>query len=421
MRRRAIGGFQSVLAVELEGDLGEARREGLRAAWRERLASEPRAGARLVRRFGFGPLALAPRGAALPAPHVRSAAAPDLTSLAIERLLAPLDPAADPLVDLELEDAGGTTRLALRWWHPVMDERGAELLLRGLEARERATPRAAPSAGPTDVPAKEGWRERREAFSNARRRLDELTRGDPYVLPPPARGAAAPDAGGAAAAPAWRAECDVLEPDLTRRLLAASDARYGLRGEGLAQIGLLLAALADLAPDDAELSLPASVQLRPPRARAPLFGNALTFLWYALPAATARDPGLRAEALRTLARAKVAGGEGRDAEVLLAAGRFMPLPIYRRELTRRAGAPRFTTGISTLGELLGGARELFGLPLRDALALTSFPVPPGVGAVFSRVNGSMRIATLHAPAQVDSRAARRLHERLLVRARELAG
>ena len=447
MRRRGLRGFQAVLAVELEGVFDAARRNRLAAAFESLLDAEPRGRARLARRFGFGPLALA-AGAAGAADrsnhdggsrtwHERTSASRDLLAFAQERWTAPLDPFRDPLIDAALETANGATRLVLRWWHPVMDERGAELLLRDLSRRESGASESATREsprGPVVGMAGMGWLARHKAFRAARRRLEELTERAPFQLAAPIESAALRDG-------RWHADVERLSPDETALFLAAADAEHGARGEGLAQTALLFSALADVASEgaaaggaadgDVELALPVSVQMRPPRARGPIGVNALSFLWYALPASTARNRAAGAAALNGLARAKVAAGEEVEAAALLDLGRFMPLPLYRRELVRRDGGERFSAAISTLGELLsnvgtergaagGGARELFGLPIRDALALTAFPAPPGVGVVFSRAMGALRIATLHAPSLVDSAAARRLHERVVARARELA-
>jgi hypothetical protein len=427
MRRLGLHGFQAVLAVELEGEMEESRRARLAASFRALLSSEPRGRARLARRFGFGPLALAPRSARdEPAAfRERTGASPDLLVFARERWNEPLDPERDALIDLELERTRGATRLALRWWHPILDERGAELLLRELSRRETGGGEP-PAATAPDPAAGMSFLRRRAAFKAARLRLEQLTQGAPFRLPAPAEAGALRDA-------SWRVEADRLEPDETSRFLAAADAGFGARGEGLAQAALLFGALADAAGDgkeSLELALPVSVQLRPPRARGPIGANALSFFWYALPVATARDRDLGAARLRELARAKVAAGEEVDAAALLELGRWLPLPLYRKELPRADGSARFSAAISTLGELLaagaaiGGARaggaELFGMPIRDALALTAFPAPPGLGVVFSRAGGALRISTCHAPALVDPGAARRLHERLVARARELA-
>jgi hypothetical protein len=411
LRRLGLRGFQAVLALELEGELGESERARLAQAFGDLLSNERRGRARVARLFGLGPLVFAPRPDPTVPFRARATCAPDLLAFAKERLEAPLDPRRDPLIDLELEVPKGATRLALRWWHPAMDERGAELLLRTHSCPNAARPVSPASRGPDTVPAAsvpDRWRKLWAEARAARAVLAELTERAPFVLPAPVRAATA-DA-------AWVVDVERLSPEDTARLVAACDDEYGPRAEGLAQAGLVFSALAELAPSESELSLPATIQLRPPRAPGPIAGNALSFLWYSVRTAVARDRAALAEALRSAARSKVAAGEELRVLALLELGRLLPMPLYRRELRRRDGAPRFSISISTLGELFGGARELFGRPLRDALALTTFPAPPGIGVLFSRAAGSLRIATLHAPALVDSGEARRLHEQIVARA-----
>jgi hypothetical protein len=90
----------------------------------------------------------------------------------------------------------------------------------------------------------------------------------------------------------------------------------------------------------------------------------------------------------------------------------MPLSLYRRELSRRVGTSRFSATLSTLGEIFGGARELFGAPLEDALALTAFPSPPGIGFIFSRAAGRLSFTTGATSAEVARAAAATVHARI---------
>jgi hypothetical protein len=427
LRRRALHGFQAVLAVELEGALDDAKCKALAAAWSDALAEQPRATARLARRWlGLGPWRLE-AAAAAPSFRVRPRASSDLLALASERLNAPLDPTRDPLVDLEVER--GAARLALRWWHPAMDERGAELLLHDVARRFDASNVGddSRSSSPSTLPRPSAFTPpttgmtfgaRRAAFRAARKRLDELTSRTPFTLAPTPT--PTPQTAVAVSAGSWHVNATTLDAAESARFLAASDERFGPRGEGLAQAALVFEALARLAPDDCELALPLSVQLRPPRAHGPIAANALSFLWLALPASAARDRDALARTLRETMRRKVAALEERDAWALLEFGRWLPTPLYRRELVRRDGSSRFSASLSTLGDLLGGARELFGARLRDAVALTAFPSPPSLGVVFSRAAGRLRVATTSAPSLVDAAAAQRLHELVVARARELA-
>jgi hypothetical protein len=91
----------------------------------------------------------------------------------------------------------------------------------------------------------------------------------------------------------------------------------------------------------------------------------------------------------------------------------MPLSIYRRELVRRDGSSRFSATLSTVGEVLNGARELFGLPLRDFVGLPAFPSPPGLGFAFSRAAGRLSIVTGAWSPDVARPAATEIHRRIV--------
>jgi len=414
LRRAGATGFHGALGVELEGRLDRPR---LARAFDRLRRAHPRISARLVPASPLRDWRLEPdRGGlareALAWANLRTvagagggpaAAAFDLAPFVAERAAAPLDPTRDPLVDLAVRELDGPrTQLVLRLWHPIVDERGAELLLRELSALDEE-PTAA-TAGDEPLPCGDlTFAERRAAFRRARRRLDELTPAPPLRLPAGA-------ADGAAAR--WTFERTRLDAAATTAWLARAEARYGLRGEGLAQLGAAARALADGAPDAAFVALPLTIQRRAPRARAPVASNALSFHWHAFAAGATRDEARFAAQLLASARARVAADEERDAVILMEQARRMPLAIYRRELLRRDGSARFTAALSTLGELLGGARELFGLPLVDAHAVTTFPSPPGLGLVFSRAAGRLSFTTVSWSRDVASGAAAALHRRI---------
>jgi hypothetical protein len=409
LRRAGATGFQAALGVELAGRLDRPR---LARAFDAVRRDHPRAGARLVPaswlrdwRLTADRAALARDALAWSSAH--GEAAGGLAPFVAARVNAPLDPRRDPLFDLAVreiagEGAAARTLLVLRWWHPACDERGAELLLRELSQAYSGAAGRARADGTVDG-ASAGFVERRAAFRRARRRLEELTAATPHSLARPAARAGPFD---------WNFERTLLDATATTAWLARAEREFGARSEGLAQLALVARALAADAPAAAEVALPLTVQLRPPRARAPVLANELSFLWYSFAAAAVRDETRFAPALLATARAKVAGGEERDARVLLDEARRMPLTLYRRELLRRDGSTRFSASLSTLGEILSGVQELFGVPLKDSIALTVFPSPPGIGFIFSRALGRLAFTTCAWNRDVAPAAAAAIHARI---------
>lgn len=339
-------------------------------------------------------------------------AASGLAPFVAARVNAPLDPRRDPLFDLAVREVAGEgaavrTLLVLRWWHPACDERGAELLLRELARAYAGAAGRASIHGTGDGAvdgASPGFAERRAAFRRARRRLDELTAATPHSLAPPAGGREAFE---------WTFERTLLDAAATKKWLARAERGFGAKSEGLAQLALVARALAADAPEAAEVALPLTVQLRPPRARVPVLANELSFLWYSFAAAALRDQARFAPALLASARAKVAANEERDAAILLEQARRMPLTLYRRELVRRDGSTRFSASLSTLGEVLAGVQELFGAPMKDSLALTVFPSPPGIGFIFSRALDRLSVTTCAWNRDVAREAAAAIHARIV--------
>jgi len=413
LRRVGAAGFQATLGVELEGWLDRPR---LARAFDAVRRAHPRLCTRLVPARGLSDWHLRVERGLLELDHLAWSRAraqdggdptQELMRFTAGRTCAPLDPRTTSPVDLAVREVapGPRTLLALRFWHPILDERGGELLLRELSAAYAGEPLRAGGDEPAPVDGGPPH-ERRAGFRRARARLAELTPVPPHRLP-----AASPDA------PAeWTFDRTVLDAAETDAWLARIQASAGALGEGLAQLALVARALAQGARDDAFIALPLTVQLRPPRARAPVAANALSFLWYAFPAGATRAPREFAARVLAIAREKVAIAEERDASILLERARRMPLSIYRRELVRRDGSSRFSATLSTIGEVLNGARELFGLPLRDFIGLPAFPSPPGLGFAFSRAAGRLSFVTAAWTRDVARAAASDVHARI---AREL--
>lgn len=402
LRKAGTAGFQAVLAVDLHGTLDPVR---LHESWTELLDAFPQGRCRLGRWLGVGPYCWkgAPRSSADSFRREPEGAEENAEDAALRALNEPLDPAREPLVDVRVRRLGTDHwRVTLRWNHALMDEKGAELTLQELSRRylrEGEAPRAPARIGP-ELPTT--LRSRREGLLAARGLLGELTEASPTALPaptsPPAR-------------TGWRIQRSMLGAAEDEQLRQHLTTHYGAANEALGQIGLSLHALATVAPETPVLATPISVQLRPTRARAPLFSNELSFLFHALPREVLADEAALGRHLQEAARQKVLGGEVENSMLMLQIGRWLPLWAYQREQDHASGGPRFSLFVSTVGDLLGGADRLMGCEVRDGIALTAFP-PPCLGVIFSRSGGRQSITTVHSPAHVDSAAAAHFHQTL---------
>ena len=412
LRARGLEGCQSTLGVDLEGPLEP---EKLGRCLAELVAEQREMRFRLGRLAWLGPWIWKDGPEE---PEIlrldTEVASGSLADACTRELSVPLRPGRDPLLQLRLQPlAGERWRVLLRWFHAWTDERGAELILRELDRRYRGE---VGSALPTRVPGSglpAAFSERRALFHRAKTRLSEIPPLSPCPFSMPLARSCRPDR------PPWLSWSHEFSEAESQALEQHWHRACGLRGEGLGQIGLTLHAVAVAFPELELVATPVSLQLRPARARGPLFGNALSFLFYAAPGDVARREPELSRHLAEETRRQVLAGADRETLALLDMGRWLPLPLYRREMRGPGGRPQYSVYASTVGELFGGIDDLFGCRIERTLALTAFP-PPGIGAIWSRSGGRLAVTTVFSPWLVPEQEAERVHETLRRRALELA-
>ncbi len=401
-RREGLPGNLSSIALELEVPLDPAR---VGAALAPLLPRLPPLRSRLALTpiLGWSRWKAVPGRRASDLVRVLDRPVTDASAAAAAAINEPLDPALDPLLDLRLSPTprGGTVAV-LRWFHPLADARGADLLLGALDEIDAGRTPALAGPDPLARMARgefAGWR----GFRAARALLEGRNRPPPILLSP----AATPVRG-----------YGLLPFSLEGREVAAAEtsSRETFGGTGMNE-SLLLASLRALhrfqvrrgAPRG-PYAIPVTANLRAAGAPGPVLGNFLAFFHLRVSAPEVEDPAVLARSIREQEIRALGAGADRAMQALLRAGRWLPLRRYERERYRRDGAPRESVWFSNAGQILEGRERWLGSPVLDVGVATAVPHPPGALFLFFRRPGTLRGAVVYAEGVLDREGAYRLAE-----------
>jgi hypothetical protein len=293
-----------------------------------------------------------------------------------DELNAAIDPRREPPVRLVVLDGassavGAPSALVMTWFHPLMDPRGAQNLLRHLdeldEQREGAPwSRAVPTFAPE--PDTRGFRERGRL---ARKHLDYMR--SVSRVPSVPRRAALPGT------VRFRQESFAHDPAAPRdRASREIWWRLAVVGKAMREVwtrrGL----------PDVSFLLPIAVDLRPKGEPGPTFGNMLAFHFARFrPSDTADLPGL-ASTLRSQMADAVREEQVEANEAAMTFLEYRPLAMVRRAVRGVAGGDAFSFNCADVGDFPVALGRCFGRRVVNAYHVPAVPPRPGMGVFFNR-------------------------------------
>lgn len=290
--------------------------------------------------------------------------------------------------------------LAMAFSHWLFDARGAELFLSHLLAHLAGGPLTPLPLLPEPAHL-DRWMEMFQAGQRVNRHLLWLREGETasLTLPP--------------AFPATEARFIHLlfDEDKTRQIVARA---YREAGYLMLHPFLLAAALQAFhplltahAPHATDFVVPVSTDIRPPDTAASLvFFNQLSFLFYRVPCAAARDRAALAVTLSHQMYQQVKAGLPQDVALASHLMRILPL----RALSRVARIPlrgkMASLGFTLLGDSQVREPRSWAGRLRNVIHLPRIPVLPAIGCVASQYAGRLNLvvsadATMVSPAELD--------------------
>ena len=378
----------ALLVVECDGPLAPAQ---VRRALDRLLDVCPWPAARLRRPFPWGRLhwAAGPR-ARLVAPPVghRSVTSPENLHKELEaELSAAIDPRRGPLlrvllVDCDWAPAPARNFLVLTWFHPLMDPRGAQNLLRHVAHLDRDD-RGAPGGGSPPFAAAPDRRPLQERGRLARRSL-EYMRTLPRVPPvSPGSGLATPGRARFRQETFVEHAAGVGEPRAAREICA----RLAVVGKAMAglwkQRGL----------PDSPFFVPIAVDLRPKGEPGPTFGNVLAFHFARFKPSETADVADLAGSLRRQMTDAVRDGQIEANAVAMEFLKYRPVSTMLRELPGTSGRETFSFNCADVMDFPAALEPLFGRRIVNAYHVPAVLPRPGIGVFFNRCADKTNVVT----------------------------
>jgi hypothetical protein len=362
----------AVFVAECDGLLDVAL---VRQACAELATIAPFMGARLRRPFPWGPLRwVVDDTPTVPVAYRRLAPGVDVCGVVEDELNATIDPWRGPVLRWSVIDNADGSRawLALTWVHPLMDPRGAELIMAMLDAMTRGAEGRQWAASQLVLPPREG-RSLRERLPLARRAVDRLRE---------------------VAAPAPRSlGSDVRTPGRVRyrhRSIPTFSTRT--LPVTLALAGAAVAPLfrARRLPMAETFLVPVAVDRRRKGEAGPVFGNYLSFHFARLSAAHIGDVGATARAIRGEITDALRSDAIEGMWVGMGIGRYYPpgwiLSRFEGELA--------SFNYADTGEVRPACTTLFGAPVCAAYHVPCVQPKPGLGIFLSRAAGRESIVVV---------------------------
>lgn len=407
MRARGLPGNHCIFVAELEGRLDPGALEA-RVARAIDLVPEL---ALRVARWPVWPLhwEIGPRPRA-PLVRVRETPSGELPGALLEELLADRVDGRRPWA-IDLVRTASRDAVVLRWFHSLVDARGADRLVRWLGAGGAEGPPPPPREDERwqraeRVIAKRDRRERMEAMKAYNRHVMRL--GETPILSP---ASAHPE-------PARRhGATRALRVHLTEEKTRAFDRRVRERAR-LAETSVML--LSSARAVDALLvargyappryAVPLPLSLDPKAGSERMMGNNLTMMMFALDRASLGDEARAIAELADQQRAIVREKLDTGMIAALDFARWLPPQAYRFLSTRPFHGEMASFIFSNPGALT--LEEFAGVPVRDAYPLPAVVSPPGIQLTFTRYRGRLSAFVAWVDGDVSAAEAERVATRL---------
>lgn len=281
-------------------------------------------------------------------------------------------------VELHLVEQAGSSALLLRWFHPLCDAKGAELLLHHLFQPDTAAAPAQPPALETLLNKWSLWEKARlawQAFGSIRE-LDKQA----SILPV----AAAPSA------PALGLKLVSLDQEQSARVMSQAVGHTGMTGISLYFIGCLMRALEQTGSDatgDA-YCVPYAMNLRRSKALYPLFGNQVSFLFAQASRRLVRSREALFTHLRDQNREAIRQRKDYAMLPLMQLGSWLTLQKHGRIVRDSPhGRERSSVWFSYTGDMYPEPTHIAGCPVTGLYQLSPVTLPPALCLLASRHAG----------------------------------
>jgi len=277
----------------------------------------------------------------------------------------------------------------LRWFHPICDAKGAELIVHHLLSDEDVSEGEDAFA---QLTAKWGFWKKIGMMYRAKRHIGTL---DKLSSSLPKRTTAATDS--------LKFHVVRFDADTSKQIMARSMKEAGMMGTALYFIGCLMRSLEKAGCDEQQgFCVPYAMNMRKRKARFPLLGNQVSFLFAQASMEQVRDRHRLFSTLREQYKATVRSGLDHALVPLMEAGSWLPLEKYGRIIrnTHRE-QERSSFWFSYTGESDPKVTEIAGAAVVSMFQLSQVTAPPSLGMLVSQYNGEITLSFNYVASQID--------------------
>lgn len=378
----------TLLVVEFDGTIAPER---VRRALDRFLDLCPWPAARLRRPFPWGKLhwAVGPRAALVPPPvrHRVVASHEELQKELEREINSEIDPRRDPPLRFLIADRGSEpgrahSFLAVTWFHPLMDARGAQNLLMHLAQRDDDGRDPWEGPPPAFVQAPD-LRPLKERGRLARQCVDYMRTLSSVPPVSPGTGLTSPG------------RLRFRQDSFVERDPLGGDER-ATRGISwrLALVGKAMAGLWDRRGlPDVPYLVPLSVDLRPKGDPGPTFGNVLAFHFARFTRSETADVATLARTLRRQMADAVRDGQIEANAAAMDFLQYRPLSNMLRAMPGIADKETFSFNCGDITDFPAALNTLFGRRVINAYHAPSVLPRPGIGVFFNRCSTTNNLVT----------------------------
>ncbi len=292
-------------------------------------------------------------------------------------------------VEFHLIDMPVGSFFMLRWFHPICDAKGAELIVHHLLSNEDI------EEGENtflQLTSKWGFWKKVGMMFKAKRHIDamdKISSSLPKIHDTPAN----------------RLKFHIVQFDVdtSKQIMAKSMKEAGMMGTALYFIGCLMRSMQQAGCDEQEgFCVPYAMNMRKRKALFPLLGNQVSFLFAQASMRQVRDRQQLFTTLREQHKETVRSGLDHALVPLMEAGSWLPLKKFGQIIRNTPkGQERSSFWFSYTGEPDPKITEVGGAKVVTMFQLSQVTAPPSLGMLVSKYNGAITLSFNYVSSQID--------------------
>jgi len=278
----------------------------------------------------------------------------------------------------------------LRWFHPICDAKGAELVMHYLLSDHDDLPQGDNPF--TQITAKWGFWKKLKMMYQAKQHISQLDKTSSSL--PKLQ---------AVNADRLKFKLQRFDVDTSKIIMKHAMKEAGMTGTALYFIGCLMRAIEKTGCDEKEgFCVPYAINMRKRKALFPIFGNQVSFLFAQAKIDDVRERKKLFTSLKEQHKSTIRKGLDLALIPLMWAGSWLPLEKYGAIIrdTHRA-EERSSFWFSYTGEPDPKITEIAGVPVKGMFQVSQVTAAPSLGMLVSQYNGEISLSFNYVTSQIE--------------------